>query len=410
MPLPRSYHLGILVSHPIQYYAAWFRHLARGHDIEVLYMHQQDAQAQANAGFGTPFEWDLPLLEGYPHRWLTNVARYPSVRTFRGCDTPEIHALLHQKRYDALLVVGWNRKSAWQAIRACWRCKIPVLMRGDSQLQTPRSRLLAAAKYIPYRWVLPRLAGHLYVGQRNKAYLQHYGVPEARLFFAPHCVDTTFFASKAAEAEQTGASCSLRAQLGIPREAFVFLFVGKLIPKKRPGDVVQACLRVFDKPSGRNIHAVFVGDGPLRASLERLARPHTERLHIVGFRNQTELPAFYKAANALILPSDARETWGLVVNEAAACGVPALVSSAVGCAPDLIDAGRTGYTYPVGDIKALARGMQSLQEMWQRAPATLRRALANKVNDYSIASATSGLSQAVETIVAARTRKGCPAP
>jgi glycosyltransferase involved in cell wall biosynthesis len=400
MPLRRSYHLGILVSHPIQYYAAWFRHLARFHDIEVLYMHQQDANGQATAGFGVPFQWDLPLLEGYPHRWLTNVARHPSVRTFRGCDTPEIDALLVQKRYDALLVVGWNRKSAWQAIRACWQGNIPVLMRGDSQLLTTRPWPFAAAKYVPYRWGLPRLEGHLYVGQRNKAYLQHYGVPETRLFFVPHCVDNAFFAAKAEAAEHTGAARSLRAQLGIPQEAFVFLFVGKLIPKKRPGDVLQACCRVFARPYDRTVHAVLVGDGPLRASLECLARPHTERIHFVGFRNQTELPAFYKAANALILPSDARETWGLVVNEAAACGIPAIVSSAAGCAPDLIQAGYTGYTYPVGDIEALARCMRILQERCQHAPTTLRRALAQKVRDYSIENATAGLSSAVETILA----------
>ena len=397
----RSYHLGILVSHPIQYHAAWFRHLAQVYDIEVLYMHRQDAKAQASAGFGIPFEWDLPLLQGYPHRWLTNVARHPSVRTFRGCDTPEIDSLLEQKRYDALLIMGWNRKSAWQAIQACWRWRIPVLMRGDSQLETPRSWPLAAVKYGPYRWGLSRLEGHLYVGQRNKAYLQHYGVPEARLFFVPHCVDNAFFAAKAEAAEQTGVVHSLRAHLGIPQEAFVFLFVGKLIPKKRPQDFVQACCRMFDRPPGHHMHAVFVGDGPLRASLECLARCHTERLHFVGFRNQTELPAFYKAANALVLPSDARETWGLVVNEAAACGIPAIVSNAAGCAPDLIEAGYTGYTYPVGDIETLARYMQTLQVRCKHAPITLRRALANKMNSYSIESATESLTDAVETIMAA---------
>jgi glycosyltransferase involved in cell wall biosynthesis len=238
------------------------------------------------------------------------------------------------------------------------------------------------------------------VGQRNKAYLQYYGVPDPRLFFVPHCVDNTFFATRAEAAQQTGAVRSLRVHLSIPQEAFVFLFVGKLIPKKRPHDFVQACCSMMDRPQGHNVHAVLVGDGPLRESLECRAHPHTERIHFVGFRNQTELPAFYKAANALVLPSDARETWGLVVNEAAACGIPAIVSSAAGCAPDLIETEYTGYTYPVGDRTALADRMRILQERCQHAPTTLRRALANKVHDYSIENATAGLSSAVETILA----------
>jgi len=396
-----SYRLGILVSHPIQYDAAWFRYLAQRCDIEVLYMHRQDAGAQAKAGFGVPFQWDIPLLEGYPYRWLTNVARHPNVRTFSGCDTPEIAHLLRTQHYDALLIVGWNRKSALQAIRACWQHHIPVLMRGDSQLRTPRSWLLTAAKYAPYRWGLPRLRAHLYVGKRNHAYLQHYGVPQDRLFFAPHFVDNMFFESKALEAEKTGMTGGIRTRLNIPRDAFVFLFVGKMLPKKRPADFVRACLKILSEPYGANVHALLVGDGPLRASLEWLARPQSRHIHFAGFRNQSELPAFYKASNALILPSDARETWGLVVNEAAACGIPALVSEAAGCVPDLIEPGRTGYTYPAGDIEALARLMRTLEAMCQYTSTTIRRALAKKMACYSIQKATDGLEHALETVIEA---------
>src|SRR2546428_11987966 len=85
-----SYRLGVLLSHPIQYYAPWFRYLAGRLDIEVFYAHRQDAAGQSAAGFGVQFEWDTPLLEGYPYRWLTNVARHPGVGSFAGCDTPEV--------------------------------------------------------------------------------------------------------------------------------------------------------------------------------------------------------------------------------------------------------------------------------------------------------------------------------
>ena len=51
--------VGILVSHPIQYYAPWFRYLAKRFDVEVHYAHRVDAKGQAEAGFGVEFDWDF---------------------------------------------------------------------------------------------------------------------------------------------------------------------------------------------------------------------------------------------------------------------------------------------------------------------------------------------------------------
>ena len=391
--------LGILVSHPIQYYVPWFRHLAERFDIEVFYGHRLDAQGQADAGFGVEFDWDIPLLEGYPYRWLKNVARRPSVSSFGGCDTPEVYDLVQRGRFDAFLIFGWNTKSAIQTIRASWRNNVPILMRGDSQLATRRSWVKSLVKYLPYRWFLPRLNAHLYVGRNNKAYLRYYGVPESRLFFAPHFVDNAYFARSAEEAEKVGKPRQIRTELGLPPDAFVFLFVGKMISKKRPTDFIQACLRLFSSPEGSNIHALLVGDGPLRASLELLAKPSAGRIHFAGFRNQTELPAFYRASDALVLPSDGAETWGLVVNEAMACGTPAVVSDAVGCAPDLIQESKTGYTYPFGDVNGLAHRMLALKQICDTSHVAIRQALAEKMSYYSIEQASEGLEAAMEAVV-----------
>jgi glycosyltransferase involved in cell wall biosynthesis len=384
-----SFRVGVLSSHPVQYYAPWFRHLASRFRVEVFFAHRQDARGQAEAGFGVEFDWDTPVLDGYPHRWLKNVAQYPSVSTFGGCDTPEIYDIVRRESFDAFIVFGWNRKSALQAIHACRRARVPVLMRGDSQLGTERSRAKRAAKYFPYRWLLPRL-NHLYVGERNRSYLRHYGVPESRLFFVPHFVDNEFFARRCYN------SSEVRHRLGIPAGAFVFLFVGKMIPKKRPADFLHAALRVMG--SCADVHALLVGDGELRGELQRLAAPFDDRVHFAGFRNQSELPSFYRSANALVLPSDGGETWGLVVNEAAACGVPSVVSGAVGCAPDLIDEGLTGFTYPLGDVSALTERMLSLKELCEGHPALIGASLEKKMSRYSVEGATHGLEQALRAV------------
>ena len=395
-----SYRLGILVSHPVQYLAPWFRYLAERMDVQVFYAYRQTPAGQSAAGFGVEFSWDIPLLTGYPWRWLTNVARRPSLQTFSGCDTPEIYEIVRRERFDAFMVFGWNWKAALQTVFACWRRHIPVLMRGDSQLITPRSRMRLALKHGPYRWFLPRLEAHLCVGQRNRDYLRHYGVADRQIFFVPHCVDTNFFSIGAHQAESDQVPKAIRARLGIPQDAFVFLFVGKMIARKRPGDFLEACRRIGELPQDRPIHGLLVGDGVLRQSLEANAYSRTDRLHFAGFQNQRELPAFYRAADALVLPSEGNETWGLVVNEAFACGLPAVVSDACGCAPDLIDAGKTGEIFSLGNIAQLSERMLAVKALAEGQPAPMRAALAEKTRRYSMAAAAAGLGRALISVTA----------
>src|ERR1700752_15450 len=396
-----SYRLGILVSHPIQYYAPWFRYLADQVDLEVFYSHLQDAKGQADGGFGVEFEWDIPLLEGYSYRFLKNVSANPGVATFKGLDTPELFEIIRPNRFDGVLLFAWNRKNAWQAIRACRKSRTPVLMRGDSHLGTSRSKLTSLTKLLPYRAFLPRIDAHLYVGQRNKDYLKRYGVSDDRLFFSPHFVDGDSFRNGAERAGKDGTVDSLRRELEIPADAFVFLFVGKLTEVKRPFDLLNAFLKLNDA----NTHLVFVGDGPLRVQLASQCAS-LKRVHFAGFRNQKVLPGFYALANALVLPSTA-ETWGLVVNEALACGLPVIVSNTVGCVPDLVDESSvTGFKFEMGNVDALCEAMRKVKSVNH---AEFAEAIQRRVQTYSMSEATRGLFQALDHVCGATAGANLPA-
>jgi glycosyltransferase involved in cell wall biosynthesis len=392
--------LGVLVTHPIQYFAPWFRQLAGRFDLEVFYAHRQDAQGQAAAGFGVPFEWDIPLLEGYSHRWLKNVSRHPGLSHFRGCDTPELADAIRPDRFDAFLVIGWNRKCHWQAIRACWKHRVPVLMRGDSQQSTTRSRFKRMLKALPYRWFLPRLDAHLYVGQRNREYLQHYGVTDEQLFFCPHFVDNYFFAQHAAAARADGRSKAIRAICG-DDESFVILFVGKLIDVKRPQLFVQAILEASQ--INPRIRGLVVGSGPLEAECRRLAG-NSPQIVFAGFQNQQQLPAYYAAADLLALTS-ATETWGLVVNEAMASGTPCLVNTTCGCTPDLIADGVTGWLFHEPAEESLTEALLRAAALSPSQQAVMRSHVANLMQRYSMNAATDGLMAAMNWC---RSRKPVP--
>lgn len=383
--------LGILTSHPIQYQAPLFRALAERLELEVFFAHRQTPEQQAAAGFGTAFEWDVDLLSGYRHHFLANRAQSPGVDRFSNCDTPEIGERIRAGDFDAFLVTGWHLRAYWQAVHACRRLGVPVLVRGDSQLRTPRSWPKRLAKEVVYRGLMRCFDAFLYVGERNREYLLHYGADPGRLFFAPHFVDNAWFHTQAerAAAERDG----LRRRLQLGDHEHVVLFVGKLIEKKRPLDLVHAFAML--PRSGPPVRLVLVGSGPLEQQVSRTASALGVRIDLVGFQNQSELPQWYALADLLVLPSGG-ETWGLVVNEAMACGSPAVTSDAVGCAPDLIEPGTTGMVFPVADVAALAEVIRAM--VGRKGEATVRLALEAKMRVYSLETAVAGLVSAIEQV------------
>lgn len=152
---------------------------------------------------------------------------------------------------------------------------------------------------------------------------------------APFAVDNDRFRKAREKAERSVAS--------------TVVFVGKFTPKKRPQDVLEAA-RLLP-----GVDFIMVGEGPLGIELRRAAKD-LPNVTFTGFKNQTELPHVIAAADVLLLPSE-HEPWGLVVNEAMACGLVPVVSDAVGCAPDLVTG--AGETFPTGDIPALCRALEA---------------------------------------------------
>src|SRR5215210_6829566 len=114
----KSSRVAFVTSHPIQYHSGWFKAMASHprFELEVLYCHNPAPGEHADAGFGVPFTWDVPLLDGYEYRFLKNVSNAPSVARFGGLDTPELGDLIRKNRYDAVVINGWHYKSAWQGM------------------------------------------------------------------------------------------------------------------------------------------------------------------------------------------------------------------------------------------------------------------------------------------------------
>jgi len=212
------------------------------------------------------------------------------------------------------------------------------------------------------------------------------------VIIVPHVVDSDYFKSESDRL--TPQRETLRAQWGLDDSAVVFLFAGKFIEKKRPLDFVRGVSRAAKTSS--QVAGLMVGNGPLRKQCEDLVKSNNVPIKFAGFLNQSEMPTAYVAADALILPSGG-ETWGLVVNEAMACGLPCFVSNKVGCGPDMVITDETGAVFSVGDTKALGALLSEFaankkQMGWMREQAR------KQAQKYTVSVAVDRIVQAVETV------------
>ncbi len=387
--------LAVVVSHPIQYYVPWFVALARRHDLvlRVFYLWTGMGGGALDPGFGQAIRWDLPLLQGYDHTFVPNRSRRPGSDHFGGLHCPDLPRQLRDWRADGVLLFGYAWRAQLQLLLDPRLASMPVLLRGDSHDLVPRTGPRAALARLLRRILFHRLAGALAMGEANRRHLLASGLPPRRIVLAPHAVDNDRFLAAAGPARAEAAAW--RGRLGIDPTAPVVLFTGKLIAKKRPLDLLEAFL-ALDHPTAV---LVLVGAGPLEPQIrQRLARAPAARVHLTGFVNQSAMPAAYALGDVIVLPSEGPgETWGLCINEAMNLGLPAIVSSHVGCGPDLVLPGRTGWVVPAGDRQALGNALaDALADPWR-----LKRfgeAARDRVALYGYEATTAGLLQALALI------------
>lgn len=383
--------LAIVTSHPIQYYAPWFRYLAQSTDIEikVFYLWDFGVTQQVDAGFKQLVQWDIPLLDGYSYEFVPNTSPNPGTHNFWGLQNPTLIEQVKSYQPAAVLLMCYNYASTQRLIWNWNTHQTPLLFRGDSHRLIPTDGIKSIVKQQLISQIFRRFAACLYVGKANHNYFQYHGVPENRLFFAPHAIDNDRFFAQLEIANQQAQFW--KQELGIPAAHHVILFAGKFESKKRPLDLLTA----FIQANLDRVSLLFVGAGTLEPELKAAADRHPN-IYIAPFQNQTLMPRTYAIADLVLLPSyGSGETWGLAINEAMCMARPAIVSNHVGCAQDLIEPGINGLVFPAGDIDALANCLQ--QAFVDRSQlASWGLASHQKIQQYSYIQTSQGLMNALK--------------
>lgn len=380
--------LAYVTSHPIQYQAPLFRALARepGVDFEALFCHDHGLNAAFDPGFGRVVQFDVPLLDGYPHRFLPNFARTPSLG-FTGQINPAVVA--HLRKFDAAIFHGYA--SVTNLLGILTRGRRPAaLLRGESHQLQPRARWKSIVRRPPLRALFRRIDQFTAIGSLNRDYYLSYGIAPERITVAPYAVDNEYFASRRLDATERSVA---RVSEGLAADQPVFLFCAKLIDKKRPLDAIRA-LAIARKTAPCQL--AIVGDGELRAQCEReVASLGLESsVRLLGFRNQSELPRLYSMSDVLVLPSS-DEPWGLVVNEAMASGAAVIASNRVGSTRDLLP---DELTFAPGDVDALARAMVRLTD--RTALHRAQSAAVERIAHWGFRETVQGFTGAVTTALA----------
>jgi glycosyltransferase involved in cell wall biosynthesis len=240
-------------------------------------------------------------------------------------------------------------------------------------------------------WLVKQCDAALVAGNAHANYLVTLGMGADRIKLGYDVVDNDHFAV-GAEAARRGGDVERRLR-GLPVD--YFLCIARFVAKKSLAHLLDAYRDYRGEVGGRAWKLVWLGDGPLRPALEKRIRQLALEPDVLtpGFKQYGDLPSFYAFAKALLLPSRI-EQWGLVVNEAMAASVPALVSNACGSS-QLVEHGRNGWLFDPAMPGELTR---RLLEIHRLGPAldSLGKAARETIGEWGPERFGQGLAEALE--------------
>jgi glycosyltransferase involved in cell wall biosynthesis len=268
--------------------------------------------------------------------------------------TLQIWPLLTKLRPEVVVIGGWSLMATQLAILWARAHRVPYVLMSDNHLLEPRPGWIRFLKHILLRFVVPPAAAWLVPGSLGREYLESYGAEPSRIVRFPLTVDIE---ALSAEADARRARRDeLRSELDIPEAAVAVLHVGRLVPQKAVDVLARAVAHArLRRPE---LHLVVVGSGPEEAALRALVETLEVPTTFVDFVEHDSLTDVYVAVDIFALLSN-REPWGVVVNEAAAAGLPLVLSRNVGAAGDLLDEDN-GFAVTSGDIGATADALVTL--------------------------------------------------
>jgi glycosyltransferase involved in cell wall biosynthesis len=335
------------------YQAPLYRVLAQRPEVDFTAVFMSTGGVRpAEAGYSKPIAWDVPILGGYEHRFLAQADEAGIL----GSSDPSVVPALRELDPDVVWIHGYT--SGTHVFAATWARLMGrgVMLREEQTLLHEQSRSRWLLKDAFFRTVFRRGAA-VAIGANNREWLHRAGFTDDRIVLGRYCVENERFSLNPEQRQCLREE--YRDELGIAKDRVVVSGMFRMIPKKQPLHLVRAFeLARREVPE---LSLLLAGDGELlgqvSAYIESAGLPD---VHVAGFVNQSRAAAVYAASDVFALPSAYHETWGLVVNEAMAAGLPVVVSDKVGSARDLVVGQGSGIVVPHDSVDALAGALVRL--------------------------------------------------
>jgi glycosyltransferase involved in cell wall biosynthesis len=251
-----------------------------------------------------------------------------------------------------VIIIGYRFLSLLRLMNYCHRAGIPFFVNNDSNIRSdrPLSPLQRFIKRRMYAWWLKRASGVMSMGALGDQFFIKYGADPNRIYRVPCWPDFDAFA----QVDQVRLA-QFRQKFGLREVRHHLLFSGRLVPDKRVDLLLDAFAAIADRRPDWDL--LIVGDGVLKDDLRRRV-PESLRTRVVwtGYLDREEPALAYHSADVLVLPSD-HEPWALVVQEAMAAGLAVISSDVPGAAYELIEDGRSGRIFPVGELEQLKQSI-----------------------------------------------------
>lgn len=338
------------------------------------------------------FRPDTPsLLTGYDYRFLPNLAQDARAGFFSRIN-PAIVGEIRSWQPDFVLIHGYESLTAWLALVAAKLHGAKVVWRGEALPRPHQHWLKKAIKRVAIGTFLRCCDAWLYSCSGNKSYIQEMvgrRVAKKPLLAIPCAVDNAYFGAQYNQLRTRRSE--LRDNLGIAPEDFCVIFCARLTERKRPRDLLRA-LQTLPP----NFIALFVGDGPEKAHLQELAAALNVRALFTGFKNQSEVSAFYAAADAAAVISE-YDPSPKAMNEAMNFALPIITTQGVGTALDLVQPNKNGFIIDIGDVSALREALATLECDRVRAEAMGRKS-AQIVKAWDYDSNVDGIMDALDLL------------
>ncbi len=277
---------------------------------------------------------------------------------------------LKKKDIDRIIVCNPGSPTGAVALMYCRRKRIPVLLQSEGGFPGSGRGIKERFK----KYIMEKSIGFLTGMSGGNDYFSMYGASSNTLMHYP-------FSSLRQNEIDKRPICQedkekLKKRLGV-KEKHIVLYVGRFIEIKGISETIKSCSNLPD-----DVGVYFIG-GTLSAEMIRMSKEYNvKNLHTISFLHKEELKNYYQCSDIFIMMTQG-DTWGLVINEAMANGLPVITTTSCVAGNELIENGVNGYLVDKKDCSSANEHIRFLI-----ANPTIRNEMAKKniekIQEYSI--------------------------